>query len=102
MTRLQKAYENIKYAAYDIIGGLENTMMDYIEEDEEYQEAEKLLSDHKTLVQQVYEAATTCIYGPGYCSWNKKKVEQEIRPINLLGKEKLMHMCDERVTEEGY
>lgn len=34
--RQKKAFYNIKYAAYDLIGGLENTLMDYPEDSDEY------------------------------------------------------------------
>ena len=48
--RQKKAFYNIYWAANDLIGGLENTLLDYPEDSEEYKSAYALLKDHNRLV----------------------------------------------------
>ncbi len=99
--RQQKAFRNIKYAADDLLGGLENTLLDYDEQDQEYIDAEKLLSNHSELVNQLYKKATTELYGPGFCGFGKE-AQMIIRDINFCGKVWLMERCEKRITKEGY
>lgn len=99
--RQQKAFRNIKYAADDLLGGLENTLLDYDEQDQEYIDAEKLLSNHAELVNQLYKMATTGLYGPGFCGFGKE-AQMIIRDINFCGKEWLIERCEKRITKEGY
>jgi len=100
--RERKAFLNIKHAANDLLGGLENTMMDYAETDEEYKRAEALLKDHDALVKALYDMATTAIYGEGYCIFNRATVQKELRDINFCGTDWLMERCEKRITKEGY
>lgn len=100
-TRQQKAFRNIKYAADDLLGGLENTLLDYNETDDEYIRAEQLLSSHSELVNQLYKRATTELYGPGFCAFGEE-AQLAIRDINFCGKEWLMERCEKRITKEGY
>lgn len=100
--RQKKAFFNIKWAANDLLGGLENTLMDYPEDSDEYRRAYAELHDHETLVAQLYDMATTCIYGEGFCCFDKRAVQHEIRDINFCGKEWLMERCERRITKEGY
>lgn len=44
--RQRIAFYNIKYAAYDLLGGLENTLEDYPEDSEEYRGAKAFLNNH--------------------------------------------------------
>ena len=99
--RQKKAFKNIKYAAYDLIGGLENTLLDYPEGHEEYIEAKKFLSDHEAVVNEVYRMATSSIYDEGACFFGNYATKM-IRDINFCGKEFLMQCCEERVRKEGY
>lgn len=99
--RQQKAFYNIKYAADDLLGGLENTLLDYDEYSEEYKEAKELLSTHSELVNQLYKRATTELYGPGFCRFGKE-AEMIIRDINFCGKAWLIERCEKRITKEGY
>ena len=96
-----RAFQNIKYASYDLIGGLENTLMDYDEASDEYKNADEALHNHQGLVEAVYMRATTMFYRAGYVCWGPQ-AERLIRDINFLGRAKLMDMCDERVCKEGY
>lgn len=100
--RQRKATINIKWAANDLLGGLENTMLDRSEDSDEYKNAEALLNDHDRLVKELYEMATTAIYGEGYCCFNASAVQHELRDINFCGKEFLMERCERRITKEGY
>ena len=99
--RQKKAFYNIKYAARYLIGGLENIMLDYPEDSEEYKRAKALLDDHNALVTEVYYNATSEVYEEGAC-WFGKGAERFIRDINFCGKAWLMGCCEKRVTKEGY
>ena len=99
--RQQKAFRNIKYAADDLLGGLENTLLDYDEDSEEYINAKRLLSNHSELVNQLYKRATTELYGPGFCGFGRE-AQMVIRDINFCGKEWLLERCEKRITKEGY
>ena len=69
--RQKKAFFNIKYAANDLLGGLENTMLDYPKDSEEYKSADVLLKDHNALVKELYGMATTAVYDEGFCGFGK-------------------------------
>lgn len=99
--RQKKAFYNIKWAANDLLGGLENTLLDYSKDDEEYKSAEALLHDHDRLVKNLYEMATTAIYDEGFCGFGRQH-QMAIRDINFCGKEWLMERCEKRITKEGY
>ena len=99
--RQKKAFYKIKYAAYDLIGGLENTLMDYPEDSDEYKSAYAFLHDHDRLVKRLYEDATTCVYDVGYCGFGPEH-ERLIRDIRFCGKDWLMERCEERIKKEGY
>ena len=102
MTSTQKkAFFNIKHAANDLLGGLENTMLDYPEDSEEYQNAKKTLEDHDTLVHLLYSMATSDIYGEGYCIFGKQ-AEVYLKNIRFCGKEWLMERVEARLRKEGY
>lgn len=98
----KKAFLNIKWAACDLLGGLENTMEDNPKDSEEYQNAKAMLADHEGLVEQLYSMATTAIYDEGYCCFNPATCKRELREINFCGKEWLMERCEKRITKEGY
>ena len=75
--REKKAFYNIKHAANDLLGGLENVMLDYTPDDPEYKSAKAQLADHEGLVKQLYEMATTAIYDEGFCCFNPVTVQKE-------------------------
>ena len=99
--RQKKAYYNIYWAAQDLLGGLENTMMDNAEGSEEYESAKADLADHDGLVKQLYSMATTAIYREGFCGFGKA-YQMEIRDINFCGTAWLMDRCEKRIKKEGY
>lgn len=99
--RQKKAFYNIKHAANDLLGGLENTMLDNSKDSEEYKSAERLLNDHDALVKELYSMATTAVYDEGFCGFGKE-AQMIIRDINFCGKDWLMERCEKRITKEGY
>lgn len=99
--RQKKAYKNIKYAALDIIGGLENTMEDNEEGSEAYIRAENTLKDHEGLVHLIYCEATSNYYEPGFCGFSSA-YQNYLKDIRFCGKEWLMEQVNERVRREGY
>lgn len=99
--REKKALRNIKSACDWLIGGLENTLSDYEENSEEYKDAYKLLNNHDYLVNELYEMATSNLYGVGLCSFNSL-AKSYIKDIRFCGKEWLMEMCEKRIRKEGY
>lgn len=99
--RQRKAFYNIKYAANDLLGGLENTLLDYPKDSEEYRSAKALLSDHRRLVNILYHMSTTAVYSEGSC-WFDRDAKMFIRDINFCGKAWLMERCERRISKEGY
>lgn len=99
--RQKKAFYNIKYAAHDLLGGLENTLLDYPENSEEYKRANALLNNHDALVRLLYCNATSAVYDEGVV-WFDESAKKFIRDINFCGKEWLMERCEKRITKEGY
>lgn len=99
--RQKKAFKNIKYAAYNLIGGLENTLSDYCEEDDEYQLAEQMLNDHDQLVKEIYEMAISGVYREGFEGFGAH-YKSLINDIKFCGKEFLMSLVEQRVCKEGY
>lgn len=100
--RQKKAFYNIKYAAYDLLGGLENTMLDYPEDSEEYKSAKELLGNHEALVQELYQRATSAVFSYDGAVWFGKPAEMFTRDINFCGKAWLMERCEARIRKEGY
>ena len=99
--RQRKAFFNIKHAAHDLLGGLENTLLDYPEDSEEYKSAKALLDDHDALVKELYYRATSAVYSEGMI-WFGRDAEMYIRDINFCSTEWLMERCERRIRKEGY
>lgn len=97
----KRAYITYNDINYDDLGGLENTLMDYPEDSDEYKSAYAFLHDHDRLVKRLYEDATTCVYDVGYCGFGPAH-ERLIRDIRFCGKDWLMECCEERIKKEGY
>ena len=100
-TQQKKAFYNIRNAADYLIGGLENTMEDYPEDSEEYQEAQATLDDHDFLVNQIYDLALTEIFLEGANIFGKA-AEAYLKDIRFCGKEWLMERVEKQVTKAGY
>lgn len=99
--RQRKAFYNIKYAAHDLLGGLENTLEDYPEDSEEYKRAKALVNNHNALVSLLYYNATSAVYTDG-AVWFSSYAKKIIRDINFCGKEWLIECCEKRIIKEGY
>ena len=99
--RQKKAFKNIKYAAYNLIGGLENTLSDCNEESEDYKYADSLLHSHDSLVYEIYNMALSGFYREGFEGFGDQYKEM-VRDIRLCGKESLMRLVEDRVCKEGY
>lgn len=97
----KKAFYNIRNAANYLIGGLENTLEDYPEDSEEYQEAQATLDDHDFLVNQIYDLALTEIFLEGANIFGKA-AEAYLKDIRFCGKEWLMERVEKQVTKAGY
>lgn len=97
----QKATINIKYAAYDLIGGLENTMQDNAPDSKEYENAKAELADHNGLVRSIYHNSINCIYREGIMDCSSFAA-RELKDIRFCGKEFLMMVVEARVKHEGY
>lgn len=95
-----RAKNNIHHAANWIIGGYENTMMDYAENTEEYQSAREALLDTNSLKEEIYQAATTEIYEEGFCGWGRD-APKILKDIRLLGKELLMKLIDAEIIAQN-
>ncbi len=63
--RKREILANMYYAGCSLIGGLENTLSDYDEEDEEYINAQEQLSNHDMLVGDIEAMCMTGYYGCG-------------------------------------
>ena len=100
-TRQKKAFVNIYHASQNLIGCLENKMLDYSEDDKEYIEAKKSLEDHEGLVAELYRMSTTEIYGDGFCDFSSQ-ASKYLKDIRFCGKEFLMERCEKRICKMGF
>ena len=99
--RQKKAFRNIKFACDWLIGGLENTMLDNLEDSAEYKSAQAKLNDHEALVDELYDMAITDIYDDGCMSFGSA-AEKYLKDIRFCGKTWLMERCEARVKKAGY
>lgn len=97
----KKAYDNFIGAANDIIGGLENTLMDYEEDSPEYIKAEECLKDHDELVSLIYFEGTHNYYSERLCA-PADQYGSEIRSIRFCSKKWLAELAEYIVTKNGY
>lgn len=96
--RQREILANMFYAACSWIGGLENTLSDYPEDDEEYINAQEILSKHAELVDEVESMCMTGYYGCGV----EGPQQAYQKHYNLAGKE-FIHQCAEAtVTAMGH
>lgn len=98
--RQERAIKNIECACNTLLGELEIDLCDFEEDDERYIASDKLLNNHEALVNELYEMATTAIYRNGMISYNKDRIQKELRDINFCGKEWLMKQCDAALKKE--
>ena len=95
----QKAvFTNCYYAACEYIGGLENILQDYDEDDEEYTNAEEELSNHEALVEYVFSSGIANEYGCGFSGPGNDSQKH----YRFAGKAFTMNACEEIVNAMGY
>ena len=99
-TAVQRAKHNIHHAANWIVGGYENTMMDYSEQTEEYMSAKEALLDTEALKDEILQAATTEIYEEGFCGWGGD-APLILHDIKALGREKLMELISAEIENQN-
>ena len=99
--RQKKAFRNVKYAAYVLIGGLESCKLDSLKDSRERKDYEAALKNHNWLVNEIYHMATTGVYSPGFCGFTKAD-KLYVRDINFCGKDFILGLCEEQVKEAGY
>ena len=99
--RQRKAIRNINAAANWLLGGYENTLLDFAPDSEEYKSAKAILGNHDRLVDMLYDSATTEVYSSGCVSFGKE-AERFMKDIRFCGKEWLLNACDRKITKEGY
>ena len=99
MTKNEKlARRNIQNCINFEIGGYENVLLDYSENDAEYIEAKAFLSDHNGIVNYIYDCSVSNFYVEGGVYTDTRLISQ----IKFLGKKKLMEIVEELVSKEGY
>lgn len=95
----QKAvFTNCYYAACDYIGGLENVLQDYCEDDPEYISAQKELADHQTLVDYIFYEGTHSEYGCGFSGPGHESQKH----YRFAGKAFTQNAVEEIVKAMGY
>lgn len=95
---IRHAKKNIHHAANEYIGGLENTLYDYNETDEEYINAKATLADHNGLVDMIYSMAVACEFDAGYSG----PASNNVKAIKFLGSDCLFCLVEEEVKKQGY
>ena len=97
-SRQAEILANMFYAACSFIGGLENTLSDYDEEDEEYINAKNTLSDKDYVRSEVKYLCMDGFYGCGI--EGPQRAYQ--KHYNLAGNEFIDKCADAVVTAMGY
>lgn len=92
------AQKNIHHAANEYIGGLENTLYDYAETDEEYINAKGSLADHDLLVDMIYDMSVSGTFDDGYSG----PANNYTKAIKFLGTKQLRALVEQEVTKQGY
>lgn len=96
--RKKEVLANMFYAGCSLIGGLENTMSDYAEDDPDYIHAEKCLADHAGLVDEVRAWCMSGFYGCGI-EGPKQPYQQH---YNLVGNAFIDQCAEEVVKALGH
>lgn len=75
----------------DIIGGFENTLLDYSEDEEEYKSAKAFLSNPERII--------TAVYSETQCEATQRGFAKHIR---FAGEQFLKDRIKEKLQKEGY
>lgn len=93
MNQHQKtAWTIIREEAGEIVGGRENTLLDFAEDSEEYKSAEEALADHSRLVEEIYEAVM----------WRGNTGSGTGKHIRFAGSDWIRERIEKVVTKWGY
>lgn len=96
--RKKEVLANMYYAGCSLIGGLENTLSDYAEDDPEYIHAKKCLADRDGLVGEVRAWCMDGFYG---CGLEAPKQPYQ-KHYNLVGNAFIDECAEAVVTAMGY
>ena len=96
--REKLARKNIQNCINFELGGYENVLLDYPKDSDDYRVAKRFLADHDAVVKYVYDCAVSSFYVEGGVFTDTRIISQ----IKFLGKEKLMEIVEELVSNEGY
>lgn len=96
--RQKEVFTNFYYAACSYIGGNENALEDYAEDDEEYIEAWEVLEDHEGLVDMVFSEGTSGFYGCGF----EGPMMSYQKHYNLVGNDFMRRCAEAIVTAMGH
>lgn len=97
----KKAFKNIYHAANWLVGGLENTLLDFEEGSREYKNAYERLHNHEGLVEELYDMAISEVYADGGM-WFGDQAKRYLKDVRFCGKEWLMERCEKRIAKMGY
>lgn len=98
-SRQKEAYINIKWCANNELGGFENTLLDYSEEDEEYKYAWNFLHNREEIVKYIKECSQEAIYREGYTGWLAKGCDY-LKHFRFCGNEWIDRVVRFRVEVE--
>ena len=96
--RQKEILTNMYYAACSYIGGLENTLYDYGEDELEYINAKELLAQHDTLVAEIKDWCMEGFYGCGL-EGPQRRYQKE---YNRAGNAFIEDCAEKVVTAMGY
>ena len=91
--RQKRVFRAVLGAANDVVGGLENTLLDNAEESEEYKNAKEALADHDGLAVVIYDMVINGYTGTECVS---------IRDVRFCGKAWIQERIEKRLAKMGY
>ena len=91
--RQKRVFMAVLGAANDIVGGLENTILDNAEGTEEHKNAKEALADHASLAVAIYDMVINGKTGTELVS---------IRDVRFCGKAWIKERIEKRLAKMGY
>ena len=91
--RQKRVFMAVLGAANDLVGGLENTMLDNAEGTEEYRLAQEALAEHDGLAVAIYDMVINGYTGTECVS---------IRDVRFCGKAWIKERIEKRLAKMGY
>lgn len=96
--RQKEVFTNFYYAACALIGGEENALSDYCEDEPEYKHALEVLGDHEGLVSEIQCWGTSGFYGCGL----EGPMQPYQKHYNLVGNDFMRRCAEAIVTAMGH